>query len=56
MLGTTESLIDAIERIREDLRMAEQRHQRLMEEFENFRRESLLHSTALQNVRFRTAD
>jgi hypothetical protein len=31
------------------MRSAEQRHQRLREEFEKFRQEYLLNSTALQN-------
>lgn len=49
MLGTTGSITDAIERIREDMRSAEQRHQRLREEFDEFRRRDALNSTALQN-------
>lgn len=49
MLGTTDSITDAIERIREDMRSAEQRHQRLREEFDEFRRRDALNSTALQN-------
>lgn len=49
MLGTKESFIEAIERLREELRNAERRHQGLRDEFNEFKLQSILNSTALQN-------